>query len=131
VTRGSPKPDGTGRDARERLVRPYALTAGRTQPTGTQIDVIALVSAARAKPADFDPATEQELGPEHLRLLRLCRRPVPVADLATRLDLPLGVIRILISDLRERGLVNIAQPKSSGLGDLRVLKEVADALRRL
>ena len=72
-----------------------------------------------------------KLGPEHLRLLRFCRSPVSVADLATELDLPLGVVRILIADLRDHGLVSVRQPAASGLNDVRILKEVADALRKL
>ena len=35
-------------------------------------------------------------------MLRLCRLPASVADLAADLDLPLGVVRILLGDLRER-----------------------------
>jgi hypothetical protein len=66
-----------------------------------------------------------------MRLLRFCRSRASVADLAAELDLPLGVVRILLADLRERGLVSIYQPAASGLKDVRILKEVADALRRL
>jgi hypothetical protein len=124
-----------GRHSSERVVRPYAVTAGRTRPSGAKIDLIALVSAtsraalaSRALPYhEPDP----DIGPEHLRLLRSCRRTVSVADLATTLDLPLGVVRILLADLRDRGLVEITQPAPTGFTDVRVLKEVADALRRL
>ncbi len=38
-------------------------------------------------------------------MLRLCRLPTSVADIAADLDLPLGVVRILLSDMRERGLI--------------------------
>jgi hypothetical protein len=132
VTRKSPKPDAGGRDGRERIVRPYAVTAGRTRPTGAQIDVISMISATRAAPAaGTDLDADDELGHDHIRLLRYCRRPVSVADLAIMLDLPLGVVRILIADLRDRGLVNVSAPASTGLRDVHVLKEVADALRRL
>jgi hypothetical protein len=116
----------------ERVVRPYALTAGRTRPSGGSIDLIALVSAVRARTGTelaFEDA--RELGPEHVRLLRFCRSRASVADVAAELDLPLGVVRILLADLRERGLVNISQPVAPGLNDVRILKEVADALRRL
>lgn len=134
MTRARPRREIADRGGRERVVRPYALTAGRTKPSGSRIDVIALVCATRRardpKPDGYLDA-DPEIGHEHLRLLRFCRRPVPVADLATTLDLPLGVVRILISDLREHGLVTIAQPAPTGLRDVRVLKEVADALRRL
>jgi hypothetical protein len=108
------------------VVRPYALIAGRTRPSGEVIDIVASVSAVRAAASDgFD------LGPEHKRLLRMCRTPVSVADLASGLDLPLGVIRVLIADLRQYGLVNVGQPAPVGLADIRILKEVADALRKL
>ena len=119
-------------DGSERVVRPYALIAGRTRPSGATIDVVALVSVAGGM-LGLDRATEimSELGPEHLRLLRCCRLRASVADLATELDLPLGVVRILLADLRERDLVRIQQPVSAGLHDTVLLKEVADALRRL
>ena len=128
--RGGGARGGAGRGGSERVVRPYALTAGRTKPSGAQIDLIAMVSATRS-PVPRTSDDVSELGPEHGRLLRFCRLPVSVADLATTLDLPLGVVRILIADLREHGLVNISQPAPAGLSDVRVLKEVADALRRL
>ncbi len=38
-------------------------------------------------------------------MLRLCRLPASVADLAADLNLPLGVVRVLIADLRDRGLI--------------------------
>jgi hypothetical protein len=117
---------------RERVVRPYALTSGRTRPAGGRIDLVALVSAARTRAGEelgIDDVSE--LGPEHLNLLRFCRSRASVADLAAEVDLPLGVVRILLADLRERGLVSISQPVVTGHNDVRVLKEVADALRRL
>ncbi len=94
--------------------------------------MVALVSALRSTSvADIEPEQDPKLGPEHLRLLDGCRVPIAVADLASDLDLPLGVVRILIADLREHRLVNVRQPAPSGLSDIGILKEVADALRRL
>jgi Protein of unknown function (DUF742) len=109
------------------VVRPYALIRGRTRPTGESLDLIALVTAVRgAKP---DPV---DLDPEHFEILRLCRLPASVADLAADLDLPVGVIRILIADLRDRSLIRIHHPVAPArLPDPRVLREVADGLRRL
>ena len=116
----------------ERVVRPYALTAGRTRPSGASIDLIAQVSVVRTMMgAELASEIMSELGPEHFRMLRFCRSRVSVADLATEIDLPLGVVRILLSDLRDRGLVTISQPAAAGLNDVRILKEVADALRKL
>lgn len=109
------------------VVRPYALTGGRTRPRGENFDLLAVVGSA------VDPAAVDRmlLEPEQVQVLRLCRRPTPVADLASDLDLPVGVVRILLSDMRERGLITIGKPVRTGLADPRVLKDVADALRRL
>jgi len=109
------------------VVRPYALTQGRTRPAGARLDDRDLISAVRGTRAD-----SSGLGPEHLALLRICRRPTSVADLAADLDLPVGVIRILLSDLRERSLVSVYDPiPPARLPDRRILEEVVDGLRRL
>ena len=109
------------------VVRPYALTRGRTRHTGSRLDLIALITAVRGV-----HISEFGLGPEHRALLRICRRPTSVADLAADLDLPVGVIRILLGDLRERGLINVHNPiPAARLPDRRILQEVVDGLRRL
>jgi hypothetical protein len=108
------------------VVRPYALTGGRTRPAGERFDLLALVCAVRGVPRD-----PLQLGPEQLTVLRRCQVPTPAADLASDLDLPLGVVRILISDLREMGLVTIHQSTVARLTDTKILKDVADGLRRI
>jgi Protein of unknown function (DUF742) len=108
------------------VVRPYALTGGRTRPIGEIIDLLALVSSSDLRMID-----DLLLEPEYLEVMRQCREPKPVADLASDLDLPLGVVRILLSDMRERGLIVIRPPARNRLTDPQVLKDVADALRRL
>jgi hypothetical protein len=109
------------------VVRPYALTRGRTRPAGEIIDLIALVTAVRGIEVD-----QVGLDPEHLVLLGLCRLPTSVADLAADLDLPLGVVQVLLADLRVRSLINVNNPTPpSDLPDPRILREVADGLRRL
>ena len=109
------------------VVRPYAVIRGRTRPSGEKLDLIAIITAVRG--AHPDPSS---LDPEHLEVLRLCRLPTSVADIAADLDLPLGVVRILLGDLRERSLVSIHNPiPPARLPDVQVLKEVVDGLRRL
>ncbi len=107
------------------VVRPYALTGGRTRPTGEIIDMLALVTSTNAT------VDELLLEPEYIAVIRECRQPKPVADLASDLDLPLGVIRILLSDMREHGLVVIRPPARNRMTDPQLLKDVADALRKL
>jgi len=109
------------------VVRPYALTRGRTRPAGARLDLIAMISAAHG-----GQAGAADLSPEHVALLRTCQRPTSVADLAADLDLPVGVVRILLGDLRERGLIQVHNPvPAARLPDRRILQEVVDGLRRL
>ena len=110
------------------VVRPYALVRGRTRPAGAALDVVAMACAV---PGGTPGTREPYLEPEHLALLRQCRVPASVADLASSLGLPLGVIRVLLADLRDLRLITIHQPRPERLNDIRILREVADGLRRL
>lgn len=110
------------------IVRPYAMTRGRTRPRGAGLDLISIVFAA-------DPSSVDRYGldPEHLEVLALCRRPIPVADIASEIDLPLGVVRVLLDDLRDKGLIDVRAPASTAAQppDERILRQVLDGLRAL
>ena len=72
------------------------------------------------------------LAPEHMSVLALARAPTTVADIASDLDLPLGVIRIILADLRELGLVAIRAPVVMAERiDKHTLREVLNGLRGL
>jgi hypothetical protein len=107
------------------VVRPYALVHGRTRPSSGAFGLVTMVTVARrVRP---DPAI---LEPEHLQLLCLC--PATVADLAADLKLPLGVVRIILGDLRERGFIQVHQPvQPARMPGTALLRRVADGLRRL
>ena len=90
------------------MVRPYALTQGRTRHAGESFDLVATVMATRA------------------------RAPTTVADIASDVDLPLGVVRIILADLRELGLVAIRHPVvMAERVDKHTLREVLNGLRGL
>jgi hypothetical protein len=108
------------------IVRPYALVGGRTRTSGETFDLVSMITAVRGSPSDLDG-----LEPEHLTLLRLCRLPISLADLAADMDLPLGVVRILLADVRQRRLIAVHHPAPTQLTDPQLLREVADGLRRL
>jgi hypothetical protein len=114
-------------DAAGPIIRPYALVGGRTRPSGVGFDLIALVQARRG--IDPDPAS---LEPEHLLVLRLCPFPTSVADLSAEIGLPLGVVRVILADLRERGFIDIHKPiLPARLPTVQILRRVADGLRKL
>jgi hypothetical protein len=108
------------------VVRPYALTGGLTRPSGQRFDLLDMVGVVRRAVQDMP-----QLGPEQAELMERCQIPAPLVDLAADMDLPVGVIRILVSDLRERGLVTIHRAQPAGAGDLKILQEVVDGLRRI
>ncbi|HSR83488.1 MAG TPA: DUF742 domain-containing protein [Streptosporangiaceae bacterium] len=107
------------------VVRPYALIKGRTRPPSTAPGLIDVVTAAG------EAGYLVGLGPEHRRLLSLCRKPVAVADLASDTDLPLGVVRVLLGDLRERRLIVVAGSADQDSSEESVLRSVLDGLRAL
>ncbi|MGH3238971.1 MAG: DUF742 domain-containing protein, partial [Spirillospora sp.] len=78
--------------------------------------------------------------------LALCRRPYALADLASDLDLPFGVVRVLAGDLLDSGLLDVQRwsapsaPGPLGSGpvpavaphhDPNLLRRVLDELRAL
>jgi hypothetical protein len=108
------------------VVRPYALTGGLTRPSGQRFDLLDMVGVVRHAAQDMP-----HLPPEQAEVLERCQIPAPLVDLAADMNLPVGVIRILVSDLRERGLVTIHRARSAAVGDLKILQEVVDGLRRI
>jgi Protein of unknown function (DUF742) len=109
------------------VVRPYAVTGGRTQPRGERLDLISVV-AATGQPA---PGIYW-LEPEHHQILALCSRPVPVADVASELEIPLGVVRVLLGDLHSYGLIKVFRSGSHRhVTDMKVLRTVLDGLQGL
>jgi hypothetical protein len=108
------------------LVRPYALTRGRTRSSGERLDIVSiLVGSGRPVPERV------RLSPEQQRLLALCGRAKTLADLASEMALPLGVIEVLADDLIVLGLVEPAPPTPTGGPDQETLRRIRDDLRAL
>jgi hypothetical protein len=123
-------------DAAGPVVRPYALTGGRTHYEGVEFDLVALIEAvdapdaAGASPAI--PASPWSPEPEHDMILELCRTPLSVVEIASDLELPLGVVRVLLGDLLDRSLIQVRRPAPvAQFPSERVLKEVIDGIRAL
>ncbi|SEC36521.1 Protein of unknown function [Streptomyces misionensis] len=113
------------------VVRPYAMTRGRTTSAAQhRLDLIAVVvTEPDAGDADKDPT----LSPEHVDIVELCRTaPQSVAELAAELDLPIGVVRVLVGDLVHAELVHVTRPvPPAELPDESILRDVINGLRAL
>jgi len=113
------------------VVRPYAVTGGRTEPAdGEVLDLVAVVVAVgRDSGAGDDPIRRT---PEHRKILRLCQRPVTVADIASDTALPVGVVRVLLADLILQDAVRVVRNRPAAqLPGNDVLKEILNGLRAL
>ncbi|NEY33662.1 DUF742 domain-containing protein [Streptomyces sp. PRKS01-65] len=128
--------DGQGRehwfdDEAGPVVRPYAMTRGRTTSPGQhRLDLIAVVVA---EPEAGDPEADVTLAPEHVDIVGLCRdAPQSVAELAAELDLPVGVVRVLVGDLVDAEYVRVSRPvPPAELPDESILRDVINGLRAL
>lgn len=117
------------------LVRPYAVTRGRTRPR-LDIAIEALVETTlRGRGADS--RNDNAHGREHRYIATLCDgRLQSLAEIAARMQLPLGVARVLIADMAADGLVAVYEPTSfDGEGNdsvgTELLERVLSGLRRL
>ncbi len=113
------------------VVRPYAMTRGRTSHAAQhRLDLIAVVVT---EPHVHHPERDSLLSPEHVDIVELCRdTPQSVAELAAGLDLPIGVVRVLIGDLVDEELVHVSRPvPPAELVDESILRDVINGLRAL
>jgi hypothetical protein len=109
------------------VVRPYAVTQGRVAPTGGEFDLLAFVVATMP---GLPPAPH--LQPEHHAIMLTCWEPVSVVEIASKLDLSVGVVRVLLGDLRSAGLISLYEPPAANQPqNLDVLKAVVNGLRAL
>ncbi|MGW7529356.1 DUF742 domain-containing protein [Streptomyces sp. NPDC054783] len=113
------------------MVRPYTVTRGRTRPSGAH--AIDLMSRVTALDAD---APGRDVDHARAALLDLIRRgPRPVVELAADADLPLTVLRVLLGDLAEAGLIRIDAPRRHPAGgptaDPGLLREIVERLREI
>lgn len=113
------------------VVRPYAVTGGRTEPAdGEVLDLVAVVVAAGSNGGAGDDPIRQT--PEHRKILRLCQRPVTVADIAADTALPVGVVRVLLADLILQEAVRVVRNRPTvQLPGQDVLREILNGLRAL
>jgi hypothetical protein len=116
---------GGSRRMRSKRIRPYALTGGRTR-SRKELLVEALVSVPR-----YDPSLPEELMPESRMLYERARSRVSIAELSVAISLPLGVVRVLVSDLAAQGAIYIHPTAHAYDHNREMLGRILDGLERL
>lgn len=131
-----------GSDRRVARVRPYSLTGGRTR-FGHVLLVETFVAALEV------PERREELAngsgeaggvgsvasrvvPEMRAIVELCGRMRTVAEISALLKIPLGVVRVMLSDLADQGKIRVYGTGHAGdHPDRALLERVLGGLRRL
>ena len=109
-----------------RRVRPYAMTGGRTRPTHDDLEIEALVATTSI--GEQTP----KLTVEQRAIAALCHDLLSIAEVSARLNLPLGVIRVLVGDMADERLVLVHRPAQAGdRPDLALLERVLYGLHTI
>jgi hypothetical protein len=108
------------------VVRPYTVTRGRARPAAGTFDLVAYVVAVN-RPG----ARTVNLQPEHRAILHNALEPASVAEIASDLDLAVGVVRVLLGDLLEDGLIAMYEPPGPDMLSDDQLLAVLNGLRSL
>jgi hypothetical protein len=123
-----PQPSGdTWVDDTGPVVRPYAMTSGRTRPSKGTFDLVSIIGAT-GPVSTLGPGC----GPEQAAIIRMSQHPISVAEIAAHLDLPLSVVRVFLGDLLQAELIVVRQPDFPGrqISD-EILEAMLDGLRAL
>ncbi|KUF16121.1 MULTISPECIES: DUF742 domain-containing protein [Streptomyces] len=127
-----------GGDRKPARVRPYSLTGGRTRFG----HVLLVETFVAANPAIEAPEGRRELDrgdapalrgmPEMRAIVEICRRMRTVAEISALLKMPLGVVRVLLSDLADQGKIRVyGTGHGPGQPNRALLERVLSGLRRL
>ena len=112
-------------ESRSLRVRPYTLTGGRTR-TRYSLLVETMISVPQ-----YDAEFSATLLPESHSLYEHARRPVSLAELSALLTIPLGVVRVLVSDLAADERILIHPTGDSYRYDNDILERILDGLNKL
>lgn len=111
--------------------RIYVLTGGRGGPHArTRLDLVTLVLAVGGARRDI-AAAQRRLFPEHRAIIRMCRRPLSVAELSAYLRLPFSATAVLVEDLLQAELVRTRAAVVPAIPDPALIEEVLRGLQRL
>jgi len=109
-------------------VRSYVLTGGRTRGR-SDLPFEALIQVTA-----HGRAVRPGLALERREILSRCIGSISIAEISAHLRLPLGVVRVLVGDMVDEGLLTASAPDHSRTGDRPdrlLLERVLDGLQSL
>ena len=102
-------------------------SAGRTRSTGRELGLETLVTAT-----EYGHRNEAALQLESRSILFMSTRPISVAEIGAALNVPIGVARVLVSDLADAGYLTVSSPigmDENGRPNRQILERLLDGLR--
>lgn len=111
-----------------RVVPVYAITRGRTRSIGRDLPWESMVTAT-----EEGLVAVGRLQFEQARIVTFCQQPMSVAEVASELGVPLGVARVLVSDLNAEGFLalHVPQLRVNGQPRVEILERLVAGLRAL
>jgi hypothetical protein len=108
-------------DSDEQFVRPFVVTAGRTTPLMDGLRIETLVQAppsALSAPLRFEQRT----------VVELCQQPHSIAEIGTALRVPVGVAKVVVSDLAAAGYVTVRESDQLSTAAIERIRDLVRAL---
>jgi hypothetical protein len=102
---GSSRPAAAGR-----VVPVFAVTGGRTRSTGADLPIESLLTLTEQASLGGDLQMEYRI------IVQMAARPVSLMEIGAALRVPVGVARVLVSDLAEAGYLEVHAPQAAAGG---------------
>ncbi|RNG26331.1 DUF742 domain-containing protein [Streptomyces botrytidirepellens] len=109
------------------FVRAYTWTGGRTRSQHHfELETLVTTTDLGHQSAGFTHA-------DHVPVIALCQEPTSVAEVSARLSVPLGVARVLLGDMADRGLIVVHETgtEEGEAPSVALMERVLTGLRRL
>ena len=106
-------------------VRPYYVTRGRTR-TDRPLGIQAL---AQQLPGVRDAIRHLTFEPRDIALV--CSQPMSLAEVAARVGLPIGVVRVLVADLVEADVLQVHDTPERVEDDISLIQRLIHGVRAL
>jgi hypothetical protein len=114
----------------EPALRPFVLTSGRVASIDPNIGLETQVTARPAAEI-WVTVPVSDLPPERRAIVDLCAEPHSVAEISARLNLHLGVTRVLVGDLRDAGYLDVHVLDADASTDPEIILRVMRGLRAI
>jgi hypothetical protein len=114
-------PDEHDDEGEEEFLRAFAVTGGRTTPVIDGLRIETLVHAPRS-------ALSAPLQLEQLAVVRLCQRRCSIAEIGAALRVPVGVAKVIVSDLAAAGFVTVHKSPDLSISAIERIRDLVRAL---